>query len=906
MAVEDRLCRFHTGASVAIVKGTRLGNYEILSLLGKGGMGEVWRVRDTTLGREVAIKTLPEEFARDEERLARFEREAKLLAALNHPNIAAIYGFEEHDGAPFLVLELVEGDTLADRLKGGAIAAEESMRLALQIAEALEAAHEKGVIHRDLKPANIKVTPEGKVKVLDFGLAKAYRGALVGEEAVAETITALGETRDGQLLGTPAYMSPEQARRQAVDHRSDVWTFGSVLFEILTGSTPFKGPTVADTIAGILEREPDLDKLPRNIHPGVRQLVRLCLSKNPKRRWQAMGDVRLEIEEVLEDPTGLTLERVAARGPVGRRVATYLVAGLALALVAVALTSYLRPLPLSEPGPVIRFDYQLPEDQAFNPNLPYPLVAVSPDGGRIAYVANSQLYLWNLEQGDSLPVSGTMDAPLDPVFSPDGVWIAYFSRTDGQMEKIAVDGGAPIPLSDVDPPYMMASWNGNDTIVYGQRQGVMSVSANGGEPELIVAANQGETLSAPWFLPDGQSMILTVRTSSGSANSEIVAYSLESGERKTLVQGGLDARYLPTGHLVYAAGDVLYAAPFDVATLELSTDAVAVMEDVLNTGSASYSFGEGGTLAYLPGETIGYGGVVSWRDKEGEVTTLMGENRSYRFVRLSAAGDRLAALIRDQNGVDNVWVYDVRSGTPLQLTDDDRPKGALAWSSDGEWVTFSSDAHIYRQKADGSEPPQLLWTHAESVGVMNWSPNDRFLAFDTATSLLTETEDIWVFSLDEGTATPFTETEDVEAAPAFSRDGRWISFVRRGTGGNRVWVAPHPGPGPGRQVSTVTGGVLGGWSTWSRDGQQLYYRGIGRNFEKIMVVSVETDTDFTRGEPRTFLDLPSSSTVWDLHPDGERFLVLRSVAIRGIDEQNARINVVVNWFEGLKERVPVP
>ncbi len=370
MAVEDRLCRFHTGASVAIVKGTRLGNYEILSLLGKGGMGEVWRARDTTLGREVAIKTLPEEFARDEERLARFEREAKLLAALNHPNIAAIYGFEEHDGAPFLVLELVEGDTLADRLKGGAIAAEESMRLALQIAEALEAAHEKGVIHRDLKPANIKVTPEGKVKVLDFGLAKAYRGALVGEEAVAETITALGETRDGQLLGTPAYMSPEQARRQAVDHRSDVWTFGSVLFEILTGSTPFKGPTVADTIAGILEREPDLDKLPRNIHPGVRQLVRLCLSKNPKRRWQAMGDVRLEIEEVLEDPTGLTLERVAARGPVGRRVATYLVTGLALALVAVALTSYLRPLPLSEPGPVIRFDYQLPEDQAFNPNLP--------------------------------------------------------------------------------------------------------------------------------------------------------------------------------------------------------------------------------------------------------------------------------------------------------------------------------------------------------------------------------------------------------------------------------------------------------------------------------------------------------------------------------------------------------
>ncbi len=891
---------------MALKSGTELGNYEILSLLGKGGMGEVWRARDQKLGREVAIKTLPEEFAKDEERLARFEREAKLLASLNHPNIATIHGLEEHNGTRFLVLELVEGDTLRDRLARGPIPVQESLRLALQIAEALEAAHEKGVIHRDLKPANIKVTPDGKIKVLDFGLAKAVVTDTAREEAVTQTLTTVGETRDGVLLGTPAYMSPEQARRQAVDHRSDVWTFGSVLFEILTGSTLFEGPTVADTITGILSREPDLTQLPLNIHPGVRQLVRLCLSKNPKGRWQAMGDVRLEIQEVLRDPDALTIQPVRAARPGARGVTAYALAGVVLAFVAAAVGWYARPQPPQAAGPVIRFDYELPEGQVLDPNLRHPLVAVSPNGERIVYVANSQLYLWTLEQGAATPVSGIVDGPVDPAISPDGMWIGYFSRVDGQIKKVSVDGGAPFPLADVAPPYMGASWNVEDTIVYADRQGVLRVSAAGGDPQLIVPAQRGETLSAPWLLPDRESMLLTVETFPSSANSGIVVLSLESGDRKLLVQAGLDGRYLPTGYMVYTAGDVVYAARFNLATQELGARAVAVMEDVLNTGRASYSIGHGGTLAYLPGETTGYSGVVSWLGGEGgEVTALIEESRSYRYVRLSPAGDRLAALIRDENGVSNVWIHDVGSGTPLQLTDDARPKGSLAWSPDGERVTYSSDEHIYLQRTDGTEPAELLWTHDEAVGGMNWSTDGNHLAFDTATSLLTETGDIWVFSPDAGTALRFTETDDVEAAPAFSPDGRWISYVRRDTGGNRVWVAPHPGPGPGRQISTVSGGVQGGWSAWSEDGQALYYRGIGPNFEKIMTVSVETGVDFTRREPQVLFDLPSSSTVWDLHPDGEQFLVLRNIAIRGIDRQNARINVVVNWFQELKERVPV-
>ena len=762
-------------------------------------------------------------------------------------------------------------------------------------------------MHRDLKPANIKVNPEGTVKVLDFGLAKNYVSELNGYETVTDTIAAVIETQSGLLLGTPAYMSPEQARCQPTDNRSDVWAFGSVLFEILTGESPFKGKTVADTIAGILEREPDLDGLPAHIHPGMRQLVRLCLTKNPNRRWQDIGDVRLEIEEILEGPTGLTLQPLLAAEPAGRRTLPLALGALSLAFIAGTLGWYLRPQSTPEPGPVVRLHHDLPDDQVVDPGAPYPLVGVSPDGARVAYVADSQLYLWRLEQGETAPLPGTADSPVDPVFSPDGRWITYFSRHDGQLKKIPIDGGPPITLGDVDPPYVMASWSGNDAIVYGQRQGIMRVSANGGKPDLIVEANEGETLRVPQILPDGRSVLSTVETlDAGSRTTYIALHSVESDTRKTLVQGGLDARYLPTGHLVYTVGDVLYAAHFDLATLEVRGSAVPVLEDVLNSGSPNYAVGDGGTLAYLPVATVGFLGTLSWIDREGEVRVLIDEGRAYRFVRLSPGGDRLAAVVRDPDGVDNIWIHDVESGTPIQLTDDDRAKGSLAWSPDGERITFSVEGEIYRQRADGGEPAQLLWSHDDPLGTMNWSADEGFLAFDTAASLLTRASDIWVFSVEEGTATRFTETDDLDAIPAFSPDGKWISYVRRGREGNQVWVAPYPGPGAARQVSRVSGGVQGGWSAWSGDGRELYYRGIGANFQKVMVVSVQLDPDFTRSQPQTLFELPISSSVLDLHPDGEWFLVLQNVAVSGMVRQNARINVVLNWFEELRERVPVP
>ncbi len=440
--------------------GTQLGTYEILSPLGKGGMGEVWRARDQKLGREVAIKTLPEEFAQDEERLARFEREAKLLASLNHPNIAAIYGLEEHEGTRFLVLELVEGDTLAERLKRGAIPVEESLKLALQIAQALEAAHEKGVIHRDLKPANIKVTPDGKIKVLDFGLAKAFMGDGSDANLSHSPTLSMQATQQGVILGTAAYMSPEQARGQEVDRRADVWAFGVVLFEMFAGRGTFDGGTVSDVLAGVLAKEPQWNTLPLNLHPRVRLLLERCLEKESKDRYGDISDARVDIQKVLADPEGVIVQPVAEVGQaVPASKLPWVVATLGLVVVASVAVWYLKP---AEPRPISRFSHVLPEGQRFT-NVGRPLVAVSPDGSHIVYVANSQLYLRSMDELEAHPIPGTDEIPTNPFFSPDGQWIGYWSQTDAQLKKIAISGGAAIPLADIVNPFG-ASWGTDDTI----------------------------------------------------------------------------------------------------------------------------------------------------------------------------------------------------------------------------------------------------------------------------------------------------------------------------------------------------------------------------------------------------------------------------------------------------------
>jgi serine/threonine-protein kinase len=473
--------------------GKTLGHYQITTQLGKGGMGEVYQAKDQKLGRDVAIKVLPEEFARDTDRVARFQREAKLLASLNHPNIAAIYGLEASEGTNFLVLELVEGETLADRIKAGPVPVEETLKLALQIAEALEAAHEKGVIHRDLKPANIKVTPDGKVKVLDFGLAKAFAGEQAELNLSNSPTLSNAATQQGVILGTAAYMSPEQARGKAVDKRADIWAFGCVLYEMLTGQATFQGEDVTEILAAVVKSGPNLDLLPENLHFRVREVIIRCLQKDLKRRYTSITDARYEIEQALADPSGVLVQLVAGVEPRTRlgTILPWVAAAIVLtAIIAGVAVWNLKP---SKPQPVSRFYYELPKDQQSNPGAPN--LAVSPDGRQFAYSTNKGLYLRSIDELDARLIPGTDENPVVPFFSPDGQWLGYYSLVDKKLKKIFIRGGAPVVLCDA-PLFIGANWGVDNMIVYSPlRRGIMRVSENSGIPEEIVKAERDNLLS---------------------------------------------------------------------------------------------------------------------------------------------------------------------------------------------------------------------------------------------------------------------------------------------------------------------------------------------------------------------------------------------------------------------------
>jgi len=495
-----------------ITIGTRVGAYEITGLLGKGGMGEVFRARDAKLKRDIAIKILPDEFSQDDDRVSRFHREAEVLAALNHPNIAAIYDLQEANDTRFLILELVEGETLAARIQRGPVPAEEALKIARDICEALEAAHEKGIIHRDLKPGNVKITPDGKVKVLDFGLAKALDTVHSGNLSNSPTLTIAG-TQAGVILGTAAYMSPEQAKGFNTDQRSDIFSLGAVLYEMLTGRPAFQGDGVSEILASILAREPDYGLMPSRLNPTVQRLLRRCLEKNPKRRWYAAGDLRMEVETVLAEPRGLFVEEQKTAMPANRlwkRSIPVLLAVILTALLSVAFLKYSRP---TASVTVTRFPITLGEGQIFT-LVARRSVAISPDGSQIVYVANNRLYRRSMGELEAKPIAGGESpggAPVtDPVFSPDGQWIVFHSSTDRSLKKIAVSGGTAVPLCSIDAPFGV-SWS-PDGIVYGQvSKGIMRISPDGGQPELLVAMNSGEQVHGPQLLPGGEAVLVYAR-----------------------------------------------------------------------------------------------------------------------------------------------------------------------------------------------------------------------------------------------------------------------------------------------------------------------------------------------------------------------------------------------------------
>ncbi len=917
--------------ALSLSSGATLGSYQVSVLLGKGGMGEVWRASDTRLGRDVAIKTLPPEFSDDADRLTRFEREAKVLASLNHPNIASIYGLEASAGTRFLVLELVEGDTLADVIKRGPLAVAEALRLSLQIAEAIEAAHEKGVIHRDLKPANIKVTPEGKVKVLDFGLAKALQAE--GSDVANSPTFSMAATAQGIILGTAAYMAPEQARGQAVDHRADIWALGCVLFEMLTGRQAFRGEMVSDILASVLAREPEFVELPPTVPPRLRETLQRCLEKNPKKRWQAIGDLRVEFERILTNPAE-GLVPVAAASPQFNWKAT-LPYVTAAAIVAAVATWMLKPAPVPEPRPLVRFDFEVPLRPDFR-GTGRPVVAFSPDGRHFAYNTVDGVYLRAMDTLTSRLIPGTEMATTTPFFSPDGDWLAFWSNAPTALQKISIGGGAPVTIGPATNPYG-ASWGRDGQILFAQPDGIKRVPADGGTPELVIAAKEGEAMYGPSLLPDGKTILYSLTRVAGPDRwdqAEVIAQQ-PGGEPKVLVRGGSDARYAPSGHLVYAVGAVLYAIAFDLAHLETRGGPVAILNGVqraaapaANTASANFGLSDRGTLVYLnaipaaatPESTLGIA------DRDGKIRRLDVSKGNYRNPRVSPNGRSVAVETITAGGQNIIWVYDL-SGTSAIRRLTQPGEGSFTrpvWTPDGKRIAFGSmgvkEAGIYWQLADGSGLPERLTKADEGIQHFpeSFSPDGKVLSFAAVRIPLGGTSwSLWTLRVDGSEKKPqpfFDNPNSNEFGSAFSPDGKWIAYSSNaGPEANSpatnfaIYLQPYPPTGVKYQISQ-SGGA---WPIWGPNGRELLYR---LNVTENNVPTLNAVTISTQPVPAFTSEkvlpiqgfLPAiNNREYDILPNGRELVMVFPSTTVAAAQATAHIHVVLNWTEELKARVPV-
>jgi eukaryotic-like serine/threonine-protein kinase len=911
--------------------GSSLGNYDVLSAIGRGGMGEVWRARDKKLGREIAIKTLPEQFARDTERLARFEREARLLASLNHPNIASVYGLEEFSDTRFIVLELVEGETLAEILHRGPMATEDALKFALQIAMAIEAAHEKGVIHRDLKPANIKITPDGKVKVLDFGLAKAFESD-PGNSSLSNSPTiSMAATAKGIILGTAAYMSPEQARGTTVDSRTDIWAFGCVFYEMLTGRQAFRGEMVSDILASVLAREPDFTIFPAGIHPRVRELIQRCLEKDPKRRRQAIGDVRVEIERMLAsgEVTAPADEGVAnAPKATWRTLLPWTVAAAAVAAIAVWM---LKPAPLPEPRPLVRFEYNLPPvpAQQFR-STGRPLLAFSRDGRHFAYNVNGGLFLRSMDSLAARLIPGTEGPLASPFFSPDGDWVAYLAPDAQSLRKIAIAGGAPVTICPASLPFG-ASWGKDGNILFAQPAGIMRVSSDGGMPELIVKTKENEQAEGPSLLPDGKTILYSltrVRGASRWDQAEIVA-QVPGSQPKVLVRGGSDARYVPTGHLVYAVGDVLFAVAFDLSRLEVKGGPVPIVTGVQraiapaqNTAAANYGISDRGALVYL--NTVAAPNAVQTTlgmvDRNGAVRRLDVPPAIYRSPRVSPDGRQLAVETVSDTGQSIIWVYDLTGGKAIRRLTQEGNNTRPIWTRDGKKIAYGSDREkvygIFLQPADGSGLPERLTSAEEGLQHYpeSWSPDGRVLSLAVVRPPLGGNAwALWTLALDDTDKKPklfYDSSNSNEFGSAFSPDGKWIAYASNEGPDVQfgIYVQPYPPTGVKYQISR-SGGA---WPIWAPNGSELLYRlsNTVNSTPKINAVTVTTKPvpAFTSEKELTIQGFVPVTNYreYDMMPNGKEFVMVFPVAQQTSAPAVApSIHVILNWTEELKSRVQV-
>ncbi len=942
--------------------GVNLGQYRVTGELGAGGMGEVWRATDEKLGREVALKVLPPEFAADPDRMARFEREAKVLASLNHPNIAHLYGLEsvntqmaagtaapqDSQGSPemvvghasrvpdtdveslsdadadagpnskpktqnsklpaeagtviFLVMELVEGKDLSELIARGPIPVDEAIPIALQIAEALEAAHEAGIVHRDLKPANIKLTEDGVVKVLDFGLAKAWESE-GGDSSVSMSPTMTRHaTVEGVILGTAAYMSPEQARGKKVDRRADIWAFGVVLWEMLTGDKLFDGETVSDVLAAVLTREPDLSELPSDTPPQVRRVLGRCLQRDPRRRIRDIGDVRLELEEdpsVGDDWVGLTEAAAESRG---RSPWLAWAVAAAMTLVTIAFGWFLVRAPDPADGAPTHLALTLPYGLFFDVRESRPVVVISPAGDEVVFSAHDgearRLYRRSLNSVDAVALEGTEWARA-PFYSPDGRWVG-FSASDGRIKRVSLDGGQAVALAEGD--WGGGSWGEDGSIIYtpDYLDGLWRVAADGGPAEELTQPDPavGE-LNHSW--PDhipGSDALLFTSFRLPLSESRIELLDLSTGERRLLVENGIFGRFVASGHLLFVREDVVLAAPFDPQKLELTGAPVPVLEDAYVApyeGNSQFTVSDSGTLIHAPASLLGPPREVVWFDRQGREEMVLEADRRYGAPSLSPDGRSIALTVDDGNP--DIWVYQLDRQVLNRLTFSPRSEHTPTWYPGGRRIAFVLDAppfHIYSVSADGSaEPTPVLETPIDSYAEA-FSADGRWIV---VRQLSSEEDDLGLLEINGGQEVrPLRKTRFKEKFATLSPDERFVAYQSDESGRNEIYIQSFPEPGVRIQVTRDGGDA----PVWAGNSDLFYWQG-----DRLFAVGVRTTPALTIGEPEALFtvsrDTTPTSREYDVSADGQRILMVK------IPEASRprEAEIVLNWFTEL-ERLAGP
>ncbi len=925
--------------------GAHLGPYEVRSPLGAGGMGEVYKAYDPRLKRDVAIKVLPEHLAVNAELRERFKREAETIASLKHPHICVLYDIGQQDGIDYLVMEYIEGETLAQRLLKGPLPLEQVLRYAIELSDALDKAHRKNITHRDIKPGNIMLTKEGS-KLLDFGLAKLKQEARKDYvlDSQAPTPPPGGPTIEGTILGTMQYMAPEQleGKKDNIDSRTDIFAFGATVYEMATGKKAFQGASSTSLIAAILRDDPapisSLQPPGKMSPPALDRVVKTCLHKERDDRWQSAADLCRELqwihqsrdrEGAIASGTGLSpVLEGQLRGPalLGWRKAAALGAAVLIGAVIASVAAWLLK-PAATQQQVSRFTITLPTGDRLAAAGSNPALAISPDGSRLVYAAirggAQQLYVRDIGALEAKPLAGT-EGGFAPFFSPDGQWIGFFAGAS--MKKISITGGAAVTLCPAFGSGVAgAAWGSDGAIVFHYQNfgGLWQVAETGGTSKQVISPDSKKAEVAhrwPQLLPGGKAVLFAASTAGANwSGAQVAVGELGSGERRDPVLAGSRPAYAASGHLVYAQAGTLMAVPFDPRRLELRGAAVPILEGVaqsINTGVAQYTFSVNGSLVYVPGSIQATQSMLTWVDRKGAEQPLKAAAHGYRSPKVSPDGRRVAVSIEEQGT--QIWTYDLDRETLTRLTFQGSANGFPVWTPDGKRIAFQSNSagrqNLFWQPSDGSGGSERLSISEFTQAANSFSPDGQLLAF---TDTSPNGRDIWVLRLSDRKAQPFLKTPAEDGAPGFSPDGRWLAYSSDESGRREIYVQPYPGPGGKWQISTDGGQE----PVWNPNGKELFYR----SGSKIMAVDVNQSRDsngaganqgnpatpapatFSAGAPHMlfegqYLLTPSSLPNYDVSPDGQRFLMLKPTEQEAAPTQ---INVVLNWFEELKKKVPV-